>query len=223
MPDMEDSRRRLTLTFDNGPTPGVTDLVLDVLGRRGVLATFFVVGDRLRQPGARVLAERAVAEGHWIGNHSMTHRVSLGQLGDAAAIEMEIDGADALLDGLRHPDRLFRPFGNGGVIDERMLCRSAVDRLRAGGYTVVVWNSIPHDWDDPDGWVPRALADTERHQHTVVVLHDLPTGAMRHLDTFLDAVLEADVEVVQAFPDDVVLLRCGVATPALAPIPVTNS
>ena len=64
---------RITLTFDNGPTPGVTDDVLDVLAGRDVPATFFVVGNRLREPAGRALAERAKAEGHRIGNHAHPH------------------------------------------------------------------------------------------------------------------------------------------------------
>ena len=64
---------RITLTFDNGPTPGVTDDVLEVLAQHDVPATFFVVGDRLRQPTGRALAERAKSEGHRIGNHTLTH------------------------------------------------------------------------------------------------------------------------------------------------------
>ena len=48
-----------------------TPRVLDVLGERGVKATFFVVGEQLREH--RELAERAAAEGHWIGNHTFTH------------------------------------------------------------------------------------------------------------------------------------------------------
>ena len=40
----------LTLSFDNGPTPDVTPLVLDVLARRGVKSTFFVIGEKLAQP-----------------------------------------------------------------------------------------------------------------------------------------------------------------------------
>ena len=63
----------LTLSFDNGPEPDVTPAVLDILARRNLRATFFVIGDKLAQPGRRALAERAHAEGHWIGNHSYTH------------------------------------------------------------------------------------------------------------------------------------------------------
>ena len=48
---MDSVMPRLTLTFDNGPTPGVTEQVLATLAERGLRATFFVVGEKLKQPG----------------------------------------------------------------------------------------------------------------------------------------------------------------------------
>ena len=207
--------QRLTLTFDNGPTPAITDWVLDVLRDRGVHATFFVIGSKLQQPGGRALAERAINEGHWVGNHSMSHKRALGEESDEARIETEINGADALLDGLRHPDRLFRPFGNGGIIDRRILGPDAVNRLKAGGYTVVLWNSIPHDWDDPDGWVERAFEQCDPLDHAVPVLHDYDTGALRHLERFLDELERRDVTIVSEFPDSVIPVRRGVETAAV--------
>ena len=202
----------VTLTFDNGPSPGVTERVLDALAARDLRATFFVVGDRLRRPAARALAERAVAEGHWIGNHSATHRIALGELEADRAVDAEIDECEALLDGLRHADRLFRPFGNGGAIDDRMLGAHAVARLREGGYTCVLWSSVPHDWDDPSGWVSRALADVAAQEHTVLVLHDVPGACVTRLDELLDRLAERGVTFEQGFPESCVPLRCGVPT-----------
>ena len=68
----------VTLTFDNGPEPSVTPRVLDVLARRGVRTTFFVIGNKLLTRDARACTERAHAEGHWIGNHTWTHSRPLG-------------------------------------------------------------------------------------------------------------------------------------------------
>ena len=68
----------LTLTFDNGPEPDVTPHVLDVLKRRNIRSTFFVIGKNLAMPGRRALSERAKAEGHWIGNHTWTPAGPLG-------------------------------------------------------------------------------------------------------------------------------------------------
>ncbi len=201
---------KITLTFDNGPTPGVTDAVLDVLAERGVKATFFVVGEQLRQPGARALAERAAAEGHWIGNHTRTHTVVFGECDDPAAPADEIGITQDRIGGLSHPDRLFRPYGAGGILNDRLFSRDAVAYLRHGGYTCVLWNSIPHDWDRPDEWVDLCLDHARARDWTVTVIHDLPTGAMRHLPRLLDRLAEDGAEVVQDFPASCVPIRRGV-------------
>ena len=133
--------RRVTLSFDNGPSPRVTPWVLDVLRERSVRATFFVVGEQLRVPGAAEIARRATAEGHWIGNHTLTHSVPLAEIDDPAAVDREIDETQQLIGDLSHPDRLFRPFGRGGIIDGRLLGPHALRRLGEGRFTCVLWNS----------------------------------------------------------------------------------
>jgi hypothetical protein len=95
------------------------------------------------------------------------------------------------------------------VLGPHLFSPAAVERLRAGRYTCVLWSSLPHDWDDPEGWVDTALADCERMTHPVVVLHDLPTGAMASLPAYLDALEERGVEVVQDFPTDVIPIADG--------------
>jgi hypothetical protein len=72
-----------------------------------------------------------------------------------------------------------------------------------------LWNSIPHDWDDPEGWVERALAQCRSQPWSLMVLHDLPTGAMRHLETFLDSAGKAGARFRQEFPPDCVPIRAG--------------
>ncbi|MEO6434492.1 MAG: polysaccharide deacetylase family protein [Tepidisphaeraceae bacterium] len=62
---------RIALTFDDGPTPGATDRVLDLLAGANILATFFVVGDNVRQHPD--LLRRVHDEGHQIANHSYDH------------------------------------------------------------------------------------------------------------------------------------------------------
>src|SRR4051794_41788381 len=104
---------RLTLTFDNGPWPGVTETVLDVLAERDVCATFFVVGEQLAKPGARALAERAKAGGHWIGNHTMTHSDPFGDRPEQAYLETEITGTQDLIGGLPPPRPPFPPLRPG--------------------------------------------------------------------------------------------------------------
>lgn len=189
---------QVTLTFDNGPDPEVTPAVLDTLGRAGLRATFFVLGEKPRQPDCRVLAERAFAEGHWIGNHTFTHGAPLGESREAGTVEREIGETQAPLGGLAHPDRLFRPVGGGGRLGRHLLSPEALDYLKAGEFSCVLWTSVPEDWLDPVGWVERAMADCRTRDWSVVVVHDLPTGAMDHLDRFIALffILEGTYELV---------------------------
>ncbi|HWX50107.1 MAG TPA: polysaccharide deacetylase family protein [Roseomonas sp.] len=204
---------RVTLSFDNGPEPEVTPGVLDVLRARGLRATFFVIGRKLA--AHRALAERAHAEGHWIGNHTWSHGGPLGDAPDEAAAA-EITRTQALIGALSHPDRLFRPQGGGGALGPHLLSRAALDLLTHGRFTCVLWNAVPGDFRDPEGWVDRALALCRGPEPVALVLHDLPNGAMRHLDRFLGRLADQGVRFTQDFPEACIPLRRGVATGPIA-------
>lgn len=210
-------RPEVTLTFDNGPEPGVTDEVLEVLKQANIAATFFVLGAKLADPARRRLAAQAHAEGHWIGNHTMTHGVPLGRLREPGAARREILEAEKLVGELAHPDRLFRPFGGGGELGPHLLNDEAVETLRENRMTCVLWNAIPRDWADPEGWAEVALAQCLAHPHTLLVLHDLPTGAMRHLGSFIAGVRRHGGIFRQDFPPACVPMRRGEAIAPLAP------
>ena len=199
----------VTLTFDNGPEPSATPHVLEVLERERILATFFVLGAKLADPARRKLAERAHAAGHWIGNHTMTHGTPLGKLTEAGAARREILGTQKLLGKLAHPERLFRPFGGGGALGPHLLNQEAVDVLQQEQMTCVLWNAIPRDFDNPDGWTDLALQQCLAPAWTLLVLHDLPNGAMRHLESFLAVLRDNGAHFRQDFPASCVPIRRG--------------
>jgi peptidoglycan-N-acetylglucosamine deacetylase len=199
----------VTLTFDNGPDPSVTPRVLDVLADRGVRATFFVLGRKVAAAEGRALSVRARAEGHWIGNHTFSHDVPFGEMTDAGAIRREIEETQAVLGDLAHPDRLFRPVGGGGNLDERLLTPVAVETLVEGRYTCVLWTAVPRDWEDPEGWVERAIEQCVREEESLVVLHDVPGGAMDRLERFFERAADAGLRFRQDFPAACVPVRRG--------------
>ena len=199
----------VALSFDNGPDPEVTPMVLDVLARRGVKASFFVLGMHLASRERMKLAERAAAEGHRVGNHSYTHRVPLGLDTAPEAVEREIGATERVLGGLAQSPKLFRPFGGGGKIGPHLLSPAAVDHLVANRYTCVLWNSVPEDWIDQDAWVARAIADAASREHTLVVMHDILRHAMAHLDGFIGALLDAGHRITETFPTECVPIEGG--------------
>lgn len=80
---------RVALTFDDGPHPKFTPMVLDLLKEHGVRATFFLVGKKVLENPETV--KRIIDEGHGIGNHSMSH-VHLLSLMRTRAQMIEMEG-----------------------------------------------------------------------------------------------------------------------------------
>jgi peptidoglycan/xylan/chitin deacetylase (PgdA/CDA1 family) len=201
--------RRVTLTFDNGPAPGVTERVLEILDGAGLRCIFFVIGRKLAIPAAAALMQAAHAAGHWIGNHTLTHSVALGDWPDAAYAAEEIGATQALLGACVRSEKLFRPYGNSGLIGPHLLSQAAKAYLLAGGYTTVLWNSVPGDWKDPDGWVDRCIAQVAAQDWSVVVLHDVAVGCLARLPELLKRLADLGVTFEQELPESVILTRGG--------------
>ena len=133
--------RELALTFDDGPNPACTPLLLDLLAEHGIPATFFVLGDRAQaQPQ---LLRRMVAEGHVIGNHSWSHP-NLA-LSSNAKIRTQLTETRTTLEQITGvPVKFFRPpFG------ARRPATLAI--ARDLGMTPVLWNAMTGDWKEPSG------------------------------------------------------------------------
>jgi len=201
--------RRVTLTFDNGPTPGITERVLAILDREGIRATFFVIGRNLAQPAAASLARKAHSAGHWIGNHTFSHSVALGDRPDPDYAAHEIGNTQNYIAELSHPNKLFRPYGNSGLIGPHLLSRAAVAYLLANRFQTVLWNSVSGDWRNKAGWVERCVAQVLESEWSVVVLHDIEQGCLPRLSELIQRLNDLGVIYEQDFPESVVLTRAG--------------
>lgn len=200
------------LSFDNGPHPEGTPAVLDTLRRRGLDATFFVLGKHLATPTGADLARRVRDAGHRLGHHSYSHEIPLGEDPRPEAIEDELGRTHTLLRAIWQGPRWFRPFGGGGRLGPHLLSPAAVDWLGRHAYTCALWNVVPGDWLDPDGWVERALAGVDAQRDAVVVLHDILPDAMANLEYFLMALREEGHSFTTELPPDCTPMirgRCG--------------
>jgi peptidoglycan/xylan/chitin deacetylase (PgdA/CDA1 family) len=206
----------ICLSFDNGPEPEATPGVLAVLARRRIPAMFFVIGEKLRNPTARALAEQARDAGHVIGNHTLTHGAPLGRRRASEALH-EITETDALLGNLAASERYFRPNGGGGALGAHLLNSAAARHLMAQQATMVLWNAVPGDFRDADGWPATAhFMLCAAGDPVMLVLHDLPNGAMRHLDRFLGELQDQDWAFRPDPPPGCVPLLRGIPGPDFA-------
>lgn len=138
---VETDENIVALTFDDGPTPEGTDAVLATLDRYNIKATFFLIGNRMeRWPGQ---AEKLIAAGHELGNHTYSHKRNL--LRSQGFYRQEVRKADALLRQARSDTTLFRPpFG------KRLIGLPL--EVEAAGYRTIMWDVEGHAerYDDPE-------------------------------------------------------------------------
>lgn len=129
----------VALSFDDGPDPAYTPIVLDVLERHRTKATFFAVGmNAVAHPD---LIRRQVGAGHTIGNHTRTH-ADLDQLTpDEVAAEVDGGVADIVGAGAPRPD-LFRP--PKGLTGEVVGMFAAAERYRTVFWDTAVEHYVWH-------------------------------------------------------------------------------
>lgn len=164
--------KALYLTFDDGPTPGVTDWVMEMLAEYGGKGTFFVVGEQAQRHPE--LLRKVVEAGHTVGNHSQTHpngwkTPSETYLKDVAhgarSIEELLPEGQAL--------ELFRPpYGRLRWRDARKLESK-----------VVMWDVVAGDWQ-AERSKEEVLGNVIRNARlgSIVVFHDSKKaeGHLRH-------------------------------------------
>lgn len=201
---------RVTLTFDNGPDPDGTPAALRALADRKIRALFFVVGQKAQTHPE--LISRTHAEGHLIGNHTWSHSIPFGESSEAGFARAEIEKTQRIVGGYTSTPPLFRPMGagSGGTIDRRLLNDEAFATLVGGGYTMVLWNVVPRDWERPFDWMADAVEACRGTEHAVIVLHDGHPAGMTGLPAFLDALRDGGTQFTTTLPDSCTPIRAGV-------------
>lgn len=128
--------RAIALTFDDGPDPEFTPLVLDALSKEGIQATFFFVGRHARSHPELVL--RARSEGHSIGSHSENH-VPAAEQHRRTLMDDYRRGRASVENILGEPVRLFRP-------PQGSVSLASVVSMRYLSLSPWLWTVNPDDW-----------------------------------------------------------------------------
>jgi peptidoglycan/xylan/chitin deacetylase (PgdA/CDA1 family) len=169
---------QLALTFDDGPNPAVTPLLLDLLDKYKAKATFFLIGRFVRT--CPELAKEVANRGHLIGNHTQTHpnlfwlspRAIRNELRQCQSALQDVVGAAAK--SFRPPYGLRNPW--------------VVGTARELGMQTVMWTLLPGDWREKSvEWLTRRMSPIADHAQDsanraagdVLCLHD---GAHRQLN-----------------------------------------
>jgi peptidoglycan/xylan/chitin deacetylase (PgdA/CDA1 family) len=179
-------KKLIALTFDDGPVADTTPKLLDFLEKYNIKATFFVVGDQLKEPNVRYTYKQ-VEQGHEIENHSRTHPFMKSMTEEE--IRDQIDSTNDRIEEItgRRP-KFFRP----PYIDVSDLMHEKIDETFICGYA-------PGDFI-PDMTV-QGLTDgmlSNAKDGLIILIHDFPNNwkMLESLETVVPKLLEEGYEFV---------------------------
>ena len=173
----------IALTFDDGPHPVYTPMLLEGLKKRGVKVTFFLMGSAVEKYPD--IVKQIADDGHLIGNHTF-HHVGL-ENADTALIESEVVSANELIEKIagERPQFIRPPFGqcdDGIESDTGMIC--------------VLWSIDPQDWctKDASKVVKRVMANAK--DNGIILLHDQYKTSVMAAFTIIDELQKEGYEFV---------------------------
>ena len=161
--EIPNTQKKVYLTFDDGPTPEVTEWTLDVLKKHHAKATFFCIGHNIEKHPA--LFEKIIKDGHSIGNHTFNHlkgwNTSLDQyIENTKRCEEIINKEHSTTYHLFRP-----PYGK--------IKPSQSKRLRKLGYKIIMWDVLSRDFDQsitPKQCLENVLKNIR--PGSIIVFHD---------------------------------------------------
>ncbi len=154
--EIPNQENKIYLTFDDGPTPVITEWTLDVLKQYDIKATFFCLGKNIEAHPE--IYQRILSDGHTVGNHSYSH-LSGWKTKNQDYFE-DINKCQKLLNS-----KLFRPpYGR--------ISKSQAKKLNED-YKIIMWNVLSGDYDNkisPEKCLKNVLDNTQ--SGSIIVFHD---------------------------------------------------
>ena len=186
--EIPSANREVYLTFDDGPTPDVTDWVLDQLAGYDAHATFFCLGKNVENHPD--ILERITSKGHSIGNHSHTH--IKGFRSSVNEYSQDIARAARVIDS-----SLFRP-PYGRILPKHIKALSA-------DYRVIMWSVLSVDYD-PSVEEEQVVKNVVDHvaPGSIIVFHDSVKASknLYYARPRVLAFLKAEGYTMRAIPPD---------------------
>ena len=168
----------VAMTFDDGPSAENTPRLLDLLKKRNIKATFFVVGKCAAEYPD--IMKRIVAEGHEIANHSWSHPL-LTKMGEGAVTEEIQHTHDVIMQTTGVAPKVMRPPYGGFSANQRAWAN------KKWGYKIILWDVDPLDWKVRNA----AHVESEILKATVpgsiILSHDIHKTTVDAMPATLDA------------------------------------
>lgn len=174
------AENKVYLTFDDGPTPEITNWTLNELQKFEAKATFFCIGDNLRKYPE--IYKEIIQKGHSIGNHTFNHlngwkTNTQTYIENAKLFETELSKIDTKKYNLFRP-----PYGK--------MKSSQANYLIKSGYKIIMWDVLSADYDQtisPEECLDNVLKNIS--SGSIIVFHDSIKG-FKNLEFVLPRTLE---------------------------------
>ena len=177
-------RKRIALSFDDGPRAETTPKVLEILKKYNAHATFYIVGSHIE--GNEALVQQVVAEGHELGDHSYSHPQLTKKTADEVYKEVHTtsDLIAKATGGLR-PMSLRPPYG-------------AFDKMVAeqAGIAIVNWSIDSYDWKYRDAAKTIERVKETAHNGGILLMHDIHEESVEALPTIIEYLQGEGYELV---------------------------
>ncbi|PHR25702.1 MAG: polysaccharide deacetylase [Hoeflea sp.] len=180
--------KEVILTFDDGPMPGKTDRVLNILSQYGVKATFLMVGQMAKSYPA--VAARVVSHGHSIGGHTYNH-ANLAKAGNSRALDDIATGNAAVTRATGTPVGFFRfPY----LADTGALRNSVAAR----GMVILDVDIDTKDYfkSSPATIAARTMAQVRARRKGIILMHDIHHRTAAMLPSLLSQLKAGGYKVV---------------------------
>lgn len=184
--DIPNEEKTVYLTFDDGPTPQVTEWVISQLKKYDAKATFFCIGNNIEKHPD--IYAKVILDGHAIGNHTFDHlngwKTSKNKyLENVALCEEKILKFEKPSDNFKEGAKLFRPpYGRTKPSQAKI--------LREKGYQIIMWDVLSADFDQsisPEQCFENVLKNVK--SGSIIVFHD-SVKAFPNLEYTLPRTLE---------------------------------
>jgi len=189
-------QKRVAFSFDDGPDPDNTPVILDLLKQQGIQAAFFVVGNKLEDN--MEIIRRIDQEGHIIGGHSFSHHFFF-DLFTARRIKTELEQTDKIIKQLTGKKmKLFRPpYGVTNPVLARV--------IRKLGYHVIGWSLKSKDTVTSDSKVLLERLQKKVRGGDLLLFHDTKPILSRVLPSFIVFLKSEKYQIVR--PDQLLNLE----------------
>lgn len=177
----DEQEKKIYLTFDAGYENGYTEIILDILKKTDVKATFFLVGHYLKtQPE---LVSRMVNEGHIVANHTYSHP-DMSEISDKEAFRKELSQVETLYNTITTKQmlKLYRPPQGKFSVENLKMAQEM-------GYTTIFWSLAYLDWDNtsqPDPTESIKKLNSRIHNGAIVLLHSTSKTNSEILETLIN-------------------------------------